>query len=423
MPSDAPIPETAHQQGRRIACEGILRSHFGRRPSSAVSQAIERLKENAGGRRIISFAEPTETRRTPHTLLRPALALAAGIAVLLRLGFWYFGPTMGKPVLARVTGPAVSIERGTEFIPASVGLRLEPTDVLRTGTNGAATVAFGKERTTIELSADTELKLASLAQGKRFQMRTGQLKAAVSRQRPFQPMVVGTPQAEARVLGTEFTLAVTPDLTRLDVSDGKVSFWRTGDTKPVEVKKNHHAFAGKSVEPNSLPTTGGILREIWTDIPGGEVNDLLDHPHYPNRPARRDLLKSFETPVIETNNYACRLIGYIHPPVTGEYTFWIASGGYSALWLSPDENSVGQVRIATAPGGLPRQWWDGSSQQHKLMMPQSPKIRLVAGRRYFIQAVEKAATNSSHLEVAWKVPGAEREVISGEFLSPFKPKN
>jgi hypothetical protein len=53
-------------------------------------------------------------------------------------------------------------------------------------------------------------------------------------------------------------------------------------------------------------------------------------------------------------------------------------------------------------------------------MPQSPKVRLVAGRRYFIQAVQKTASGSAHLEVAWKIPDAEREIISGEFLSPVK---
>jgi hypothetical protein len=65
-----------------------------------------------------------------------------------------------------------------------------------------------------------------------------------------------------------------------------------------------------------------------------------------------------------------------------------------------------------------RQWWDVSSQQPKFRMLRSPKVRLVAGRRYFIEAVEKSATNSS----AWKIPGAEREIIPGEFLSPFKTK-
>jgi hypothetical protein len=270
--------------------------------------------------------------------------------------------------------------------------------------------------TRLDLRPGTTLKLLDWAKGKRFDLRQGKLEASVARQRPFNPLLVRTPNAEARVLGTKFTLTAISNHTSLEVTEGRVRLTRTSDGAAVKVGAGHYAVVAQGTELKALPQTGSLLREIWTGIPGGEVNDLLDHPDYPNRPAHRDLLKSFETPVIQTNNYACRLIGYIHPPVTGDYTFWIASGGHGALWLSPDENPVGKVRIATAADLLPRPWWDVSNQQPKFRMPRSPKIRLVAGRRYFIEAVEKSATNSR----AWKIPGAEREIIPGEFLSPFK---
>jgi hypothetical protein len=111
----------------------------------------------------------------------------------------------------------------------------------------------------------------------------------------------------------------------------------------------------------------------------------------------------------------------VHPPITGDYTFWIASGGYAALWLSPDEEPVNKVRIASAFGGLPHQW----DPPHpnilgEFHMPQSPKIRLLAGRRYFIQAAQKTSSGPTHLAVAWEIPGKGRDVISGEFLSPLE---
>jgi len=130
----------------------------------------------------------------------------------------------------------------------------------------------------------------------------------------------------------------------------------------------------------------------------------------------------FETPDVETNNYGCRLVGYVHPPVTGEYTFWIASGGYAALWLSPDENPASQVRIAATFGGPPREWNPPRSQvEGDFQTPQSPKVPMLAGHRYFIQAAQKTAAGSSHLAVAWKIPGGELEVISAKYLSPFEP--
>ena len=139
------------------------------------------------------------------------------------------------------------------------------------------------------------------------------------------------------------------------------------------------------------------------------------------RPTARDFLKSFETDEVQTNNFGCRLIGYVHPAVTGKYTFWIAAAANATLWLSPDDDPANKVCIASAPGGLPRQW-DARPRGISVDEPQSPPITLVAGRRYFIQAAQKTGRGSSHLAVAWQPPGGDRDVISGDFLSPFKPK-
>jgi hypothetical protein len=348
--------------------------------------------------------------------------LATAAAIVLVLAIIYFSPTQGEPVLGRVAGGTVQVQRAGQTLAAQPGMHLEANDVVQTDNDGITILLYGREATKIELRPNTQLKLALWEKGKRFELRLGKIEASVARQRPFKPLLVRTPNAEARVLGTKFTLAAATNRTRLDVTEGRVRLTSASDGAVVKVGPGQYAEVADGTKLAALPQTGSLLCEIWTGIPGGEVNDLLDHPDYPNRPTHRDFLKTFETPVIQTNNYACRLIGYIHPPVTGDYTFWIASGGYSALWLSPDENPAGKVRIATAPSLLPRQWWDASSGPGKLMMPRSPIIRLVAGRRYFIEAVEKTATNSSHLEVAWRIPGAEREIISGEFLSPFKGK-
>ena len=63
VPNDSPTPESALQQGRRMACEGILRSRFGQRPSAAVSKAIEILRETEGKARIVSFPRVERARR------------------------------------------------------------------------------------------------------------------------------------------------------------------------------------------------------------------------------------------------------------------------------------------------------------------------------------------------------------------------
>ncbi|MEL6650459.1 MAG: PA14 domain-containing protein, partial [Bacteroidota bacterium] len=50
------------------------------------------------------------------------------------------------------------------------------------------------------------------------------------------------------------------------------------------------------------------------------------------------LLPIFEIPVNSGNTYGARVRGYICPPTTGNYSFWIASDDKGELWLSTDDN-------------------------------------------------------------------------------------
>jgi hypothetical protein len=387
--------------------------------SAFVGSVMQRVREQP---KSDAFAGLRDKFSRLQNLWRSGFAWS-GAAVALLIAFYFFilRPVVGEPVLLVGQGTGVTVERAGRQVAASDKLKFQPNDVLILGGTNAVAITYAPENTHLDLQPGTTLKLLDWTKGKRFDLRQGKLEAAVTRQRPFKPLLVGTPNAEARVLGTKFTLTATTNRTSLVVTEGRVRLTRTSDGAAVKVGAGHYAMVVDGTDMKALPQTGSLLREIWTGIPGSEVNDLLDHPDYPNRPAHRDLLKTFETPVIQTNNYACRLIGYIHPPVTGDYTFWIASGGYAALWLSPDENPVNKARIAAAFGGMPREWDPPNPHlMGKFQMAQSPKIRLVAGRRYFIQAMQKTASGSAHLEVAWRIPDAEREIISGEFLSPFK---
>ena len=235
--------------------------------SEDASETRSRRREEADPDPFSRLKSASLPRRLLPLRNRPAIfALAASVVLLFGLSVWFFSPTMGQPVLAGVKGVDVSVERGTEFIPAANGMALHPADVLRLGTNASASIAFGAEKTQLELSAGTELKLASLARGKRFMLQAGRIKASVARQRPFHPLVLITPQAEARVVGTKFTLEATTNASRLEVTEGKVKLTRSSDEAAVKVPAGYYAIAATNMELAALPATGSILREYWTGI-------------------------------------------------------------------------------------------------------------------------------------------------------------
>jgi len=61
----------------------------------------------------------------------------------------------------------------------------------------------------------------------------GTLEADVARQRPFRSLIVTTPNAEVKVVGTRFKLEASTSFTRLEVAEGAV---RLADTVRPEVK-------------------------------------------------------------------------------------------------------------------------------------------------------------------------------------------
>jgi hypothetical protein len=327
---------------------------------------------------------------------------------------------MGVPVLAEVQGGSLLIERPGQSVPGVPGTRLEAGDLLRTPEGVTATISFAPERTGITVLPATTLKLVALSGGKRFDIGQGKVEASVARQRPFHPMTLRTPQAEARVLGTRFTLSVTSNATRLDVYEGKVRFTRKSDSMAVRVPAGHYAVAASNEELAPLPFTGGIRLEWWSGVSGKTINDLHTSPRFPDHPNGWNVAGTFELAPVETNGFAVCFRGYLHPPVTGSYEFWLATATDATLFMSPGENPVDAVTIATTQRfGAARDWNAPRFQGSSLWCPPMP---LVAGRRYYIQAQVIIPKGEGHLSVAWKRPGGERELLTGEFLSPYTPK-
>jgi len=158
---------------------------------------------------------------------------------------------------------------------------------------------------------------------------------------------------------------------------------------------------------------GSILREYWTGVGGSVVSNLTSNANYPDNPTRRNYPAVFEAPRDWADNYGTRMRGYVHPAVSGMYTFSIASDDSSELYLSMDADPANMTQIANVSGSTPwRNWTSRQSQQ-------SDQIFLSAGRTYYIEAIQKEGGSGDHLSVAWKLgAGAWEGPIPGAYLSP-----
>jgi hypothetical protein len=348
---------------------------------------------------------------------RRGWSLAIGSAtVIVLLLLWCFGPTAGDPVLVEVQGTVLSLERGGQAIPASTGMSLKPGDVLRVPLNGTAAITYTPEKTRFKIYKGTELELSSWRQGKRFALKVGKVDVVAARQRPFRPMVLVTPQAVARVLGTELTLLVDAETTRLEVRKGKVRFTRLSDNVSTKVSTGTYAVAASNTDLAPLPFTGSLFWERWTNIPGGAWTDLVTSPRYPDHANERAYLTNLtalEMTSNRGNNYGERLRGYLLPPKTGEYTFWITAQGWASLFLARGENPADKMQMAFSASAGPREWLVSPTQR-------SSSVSLTAGKQYYFEVLHKTGAGGDNLAVAWQGPGNKLEIIPMEFLAPYK---
>jgi hypothetical protein len=163
--------------------------------------------------------------------------------------------------------------------------------------------------------------------------------------------------------------------------------------------------------PTYCTASGSILREVWTGVKGTGVSAISVN----SAPSSSNQLTLFEAPSNVGDNYAQRLRGYLCAPASGNYTFWIASDNDGELWLSTNENPANKQLIAYVQANFAyaRQW-------EKLSTQQSVLINLVAGQRYYIEALHKESFGGDNLAVGWQLPsGTMERPIPGSRLSPF----
>ncbi len=128
-------------------------------------------------------------------------------------------------------------------------------------------------------------------------------------------------------------------------------------------------------------------------------------------------MASFEAPTDWADNYGTRARGYITAPNTGSFLFWIASDDNAELWLSTNDLPADKRLIASVPD------WTNAREWNKYSAQKSAAISLVAGQKYYVEALQKEGAGGDNLAVGWSKPGQSTavpsEVIPGSVLSPW----
>jgi hypothetical protein len=196
-------------------------------------------------------------RHSWSTTLSCVTGLAAALALVA--GYWLWPDPDHLPRLAS-SSVGVEVRRGQERLPATRKLHLQAGDIIETGPGQSVVVEFAREGTRLEINPEAELNLLNWEKGKRFMLHRGQLKAVVARQPVGEPMVVTTPEAQASVRGTEFSLSSQWDATWLKVLKGAVELRGKPPDSSDSVMAGQFAVAARSVELRARPTSQAGLK-------------------------------------------------------------------------------------------------------------------------------------------------------------------
>jgi hypothetical protein len=171
---------------------------------------------------------------------------------------------------------------------------------------------------------------------------------------------------------------------------------------------------------------------LGTTTGNGIVSDLTGNANFPNAPMTNWYSSTFDSDPItggDLNNvpafgslgdhYGCSLSGWITPAVTTNYYFFIASDDASELDLSTDDSPTNAVSIAVCSQNIGAFAEPGAENTSALQS-------LVAGRKYFIRALQVEGGGNDWVKVAWRMQGdstlaTSLTPIPGAYLSSYAP--
>lgn len=172
--------------------------------------------------------------------------------------------------------------------------------------------------------------------------------------------------------------------------------------------------AGTDPQDPASPSTNtgvnGLSWEYWLGLNGHLVADLRSR--IATQPEADGLLHidNFATPTDFAEGYGSRVRGYVVPPVSGDYTFYLSSDDRGELWL---DFRGEPERLAYVDGWTSPEEWDKYASQR------SVNVRLEAGRRYYVEVLHVDEWRGDHVAVAWEGPGISRAVIDSAYLEPY----
>src|SRR5687767_14301806 len=164
---------------------------------------------------------------------------------------------------------------------------------------------------------------------------------------------------------------------------------------------------------------GWIKRYVYNNIDGVLVTNLFGTNQFgtvvfPGSPDSVELLPAASTGPYEAefpnsffDFWGSWAPGYIEPPETGNYTFWVYGDDETQLWITTDGtdplNPAKKQLIAYVPV------WSSIREWGKFPEQQSAPVSLEKGKRYYMEVLHKDGAGGDAWGLGWQLPSGKLE--------------
>lgn len=168
----------------------------------------------------------------------------------------------------------------------------------------------------------------------------------------------------------------------------------------------------------SMTASAVVRRQVWLDTRVSSAAAALAAVRGGTSPSMIDTWPSMEWTTLGADNYVAYVAGFLIPPASGDYTFYVTSDDNSSFALSQDDDLTKAVQICGVSGlTLANQWTRYASQGSAVQ-------RLTGGNAYAFYLVMNQTTDSDEAQVGWTGPapiGAKITVIGGQYVLDGHP--
>jgi PA14 domain len=252
-----------------------------------------------------------------------------------------------------------------------------------------------------------------------FQANTVAFTAAVNTDSELQPLYQWYRDGQPVTNATGTALSIGP----LALSDSGAKIFATAQT-PISGLSITSSVATLTVVPASLEL-GRVKDEFWSTAENmaGVENGTMGSPTWVTT------VPGFEAGVnVERGDYYTeRLSGFFIPATSGNYVFFVAADDQADVFLSTDDTPANKRMVAqetgwdnsyqwiTDNGGnganfkRSDQWTDANGNT-----PYASGIPLVAGQKYYMEAVHQEGTGGDHVEVTAVTTAQAATIADGD---------